>query len=162
MTLPPEDDESAEEPEEPFEVAFEPLEAVERASHPHEPPAEAMGILGEAWVGEEALAQVVRLRPPVVLLDAMMPRRDGFDVCRTIKNDPQLKGTYIIMLLAGRDNGNDTRCVDTALFTYELYFKGLFIPNAFVPDRFIRGRIQVFQDAWIPPASIMTGLAGPE
>jgi len=50
--------------------------------------------------GEQALAEVARLRPPVVLLDAMMPRRDGFDVCRTIKGDPALAGTQIVMLTA--------------------------------------------------------------
>lgn len=50
--------------------------------------------------GEEALAQVAALRPPVVVLDAMMPRRDGFDVCRTIKADPGLAGVHVVMLTA--------------------------------------------------------------
>jgi CheY-like chemotaxis protein len=50
--------------------------------------------------GEEALEQIRRLQPPVVLLDAMMPRRDGFDVCRTVKSDPKLAQTKIVMLTA--------------------------------------------------------------
>ena len=50
--------------------------------------------------GDEALEQIRRLQPPVVLLDAMMPRRDGFDVCRTVKMDPQLAATKIVMLTA--------------------------------------------------------------
>jgi CheY-like chemotaxis protein len=50
--------------------------------------------------GEQALEQVARLRPPVVLLDAMMPRRDGFDVCRTIKADASLASTHVVMLTA--------------------------------------------------------------
>jgi len=50
--------------------------------------------------GEEALAQIAALRPPVVVLDAMMPRRDGFDVCRTIKADPVLVGVHVVMLTA--------------------------------------------------------------
>ena len=50
--------------------------------------------------GEEALAQIAALRPPVVVLDAMMPRRDGFDVCRTIKADPVLAGVHVVMLTA--------------------------------------------------------------
>ncbi len=50
--------------------------------------------------GEEAITQVRRLQPPVVLLDAMLPRRDGFDVCRTIKSDPALAGTKVVMLTA--------------------------------------------------------------
>ena len=50
--------------------------------------------------GEEALEQIRRLQPPVVLLDAMMPRRDGFDVCRTVKSDPKLGAIKIVMLTA--------------------------------------------------------------
>jgi DNA-binding response OmpR family regulator len=50
--------------------------------------------------GEQALAQIAALRPPVVVLDAMMPRRDGFDVCRTIKADPNLAGVHVVMLTA--------------------------------------------------------------
>ena len=50
--------------------------------------------------GDEALEQIRRLQPPVVLLDAMMPRRDGFDVCRTVKSDPKLSATKIVMLTA--------------------------------------------------------------
>ena len=50
--------------------------------------------------GDEALEQIRRLQPPVVLLDAMMPRRDGFDVCRTVKSDPELAATKIVMLTA--------------------------------------------------------------
>ncbi len=50
--------------------------------------------------GEEGLAKIRALRPPVVLLDAMMPKRDGFDVCRTVKADPQLAGVKIVMLTA--------------------------------------------------------------
>jgi CheY-like chemotaxis protein len=50
--------------------------------------------------GDDALEQIRRLQPPVVLLDAMMPRRDGFDVCRTVKSDPALAATKIVMLTA--------------------------------------------------------------
>ena len=50
--------------------------------------------------GEQALARVAALHPPVVVLDAMMPRRDGFDVCRTIKADPGLAGVHVVMLTA--------------------------------------------------------------
>ena len=50
--------------------------------------------------GEAALAAVARHRPDVLLLDVMMPRRNGFDVCKAIRADPDLAGTRIIMLSA--------------------------------------------------------------
>lgn len=50
--------------------------------------------------GLEALVEVRRLKPPVVLLDAMLPHRDGFEVCRSIKADPTLAGTRVVMLTA--------------------------------------------------------------
>ncbi|HVN74799.1 MAG TPA: response regulator [Thermoanaerobaculaceae bacterium] len=50
--------------------------------------------------GEEGLEKIRALRPPVVLLDAMMPRRDGFDVCRTLKADPELASVRVVMLTA--------------------------------------------------------------
>jgi two-component system alkaline phosphatase synthesis response regulator PhoP len=50
--------------------------------------------------GEEGLEKIRALKPPVVLLDGMMPRRDGFDVCRTVKADPALAGVKVIMLTA--------------------------------------------------------------
>ena len=50
--------------------------------------------------GEEGLALVSRLRPDVVLLDIMMPRRNGYEVCQAIKADPELRRIPVIMLSA--------------------------------------------------------------
>jgi len=50
--------------------------------------------------GEEALGVVESQHPELVFLDVMLPRRDGFDVCRTIKHEMGLTGTYIVMLTA--------------------------------------------------------------
>lgn len=50
--------------------------------------------------GEQAV-DVVRNQPPdLVFLDVSMPKMDGFDVARTIKADPALSGTTVIMLTA--------------------------------------------------------------
>ena len=50
--------------------------------------------------GEDALGVVENHHPELVFLDVMLPRRDGFDVCRTIKQDMGLTGPYIVMLTA--------------------------------------------------------------
>ncbi len=54
--------------------------------------------------GEEGLALAHTWRPDVVLLDVMMPRKSGFDVCQAIRADDALAGMRIVMLTAkGRD-----------------------------------------------------------
>lgn len=50
--------------------------------------------------GEQALARVRAEHPAVVLLDGMMPKIDGFEVCRIIKATPELRATRVIMLTA--------------------------------------------------------------
>jgi DNA-binding response OmpR family regulator len=54
--------------------------------------------------GEEGLALVRQQRPDVVLLDIMLPTRNGYAVCRALKEDPELRAIPIIMLSAkGQD-----------------------------------------------------------
>jgi DNA-binding response OmpR family regulator len=54
--------------------------------------------------GEEALDFVHRNKPDLILLDVMMPRKDGYEVCQAIRADQALKDVRIIMLTAkGRD-----------------------------------------------------------
>ena len=54
--------------------------------------------------GEEALALVESFRPDLVLLDVMMPRRSGYDVCRQMRERPEWRGIKIVMLSAkGRE-----------------------------------------------------------
>jgi DNA-binding response OmpR family regulator len=54
--------------------------------------------------GDEALAAVQSQAPDLILLDVMIPKRDGYDVCQTIRANPEWGGIYIIMLTAkGRE-----------------------------------------------------------
>ena len=50
--------------------------------------------------GEEGLARLRALRPPLVFIDLMMPRLNGYEVCEQIRQDPALAGTYVIVLTA--------------------------------------------------------------
>ena len=54
--------------------------------------------------GEEALRQVEIFKPDLILLDVMLPLRNGFDVCQKIRENTAFQATKIIMLTAkGRD-----------------------------------------------------------
>jgi DNA-binding response OmpR family regulator len=54
--------------------------------------------------GQEALEAILRERPRLVLLDVMMPRKTGFDVCQEVRATESVKDTLIVMLTAkGRD-----------------------------------------------------------
>jgi DNA-binding response OmpR family regulator len=50
--------------------------------------------------GDEGLALVRQLRPDVVLLDIMLPKRNGYEVCRAIKENPDLRAIPVIILSA--------------------------------------------------------------
>lgn len=54
--------------------------------------------------GEEALAKVASFQPDLLLLDVMMPKKAGFEVCETLRADPAHAGLKIVMLTAkGRE-----------------------------------------------------------
>lgn len=50
--------------------------------------------------GEEGLARIQAARPDLVVLDVMMPKLDGFEVCKAVRADPTLGGVRILMLTA--------------------------------------------------------------
>ncbi len=54
--------------------------------------------------GQEALDLMQRVHPHLVLLDVMMPNKNGFEVCQALRADEALKDTLVLMLTAkGRD-----------------------------------------------------------
>jgi two-component system, OmpR family, alkaline phosphatase synthesis response regulator PhoP len=58
--------------------------------------------------GDAALAAIAEEKPDLLLLDAMMPKRNGFDVCQTVRANPAWTGIRIIMLTArGREVERD-------------------------------------------------------
>jgi CheY-like chemotaxis protein len=50
--------------------------------------------------GEETLRVVERERPDLVLLDIMMPRLSGFEVCRKLRANPDTRDTLVLMVTA--------------------------------------------------------------
>ena len=54
--------------------------------------------------GDDALAAVGEFRPDLILLDVMMPRLSGYDLCQKVRENPAWQDIRIIMLSAkGRD-----------------------------------------------------------
>ena len=54
--------------------------------------------------GQEALDMIARERPELVLLDVMMPKKSGLEVCQAVRASEELQATKILMLTAkGRD-----------------------------------------------------------
>jgi two-component system phosphate regulon response regulator PhoB/two-component system alkaline phosphatase synthesis response regulator PhoP len=59
--------------------------------------------------GEEALEEVRRERPDVVILDLNLPKIDGFEVCRRIKSDEATRRVPVVMLTAAYVSVDDAQ-----------------------------------------------------
>ena len=62
-----------------------------------------------AHSGDEALALFETVRPALVLLDVMMPGRDGWEVCRIMKQHPTLGRSVRIVMVTALDEWQDKR-----------------------------------------------------
>ena len=63
--------------------------------------------------GVEALNMVARTKPDLILLDVMMPKMSGFEVCRRLKSDPQTSDIPIIMVTALNEFRDIERGIDS-------------------------------------------------
>ncbi|RLG20270.1 hypothetical protein DRN67_00395 [Candidatus Micrarchaeota archaeon] len=54
----------------------------------------------QAYEGREAMKLIREFRPDLIVLDLMLPGVDGLDICQTVKKDPELKDTIIIIVSA--------------------------------------------------------------
>jgi len=59
--------------------------------------------------GVEALEKVAQEQPDLVLLDVMMPKMSGFEVCKQIKSDPHTRDIPVIMITALSELGDIER-----------------------------------------------------
>jgi putative two-component system response regulator len=76
--------------------------------------AEGYGSL-EAVTGEEALALAAEVRPDLILLDAMMPDMDGFEVAQKLKQEEVTRSVPIIMVTALSDRSSKLRALHSGV-----------------------------------------------
>ena len=61
--------------------------------------------------GQDTLDKVQSFQPDLLLLDIMMPKLNGFEVCQQIKSDPELRRTMVLMVSALNERGDIERAV---------------------------------------------------
>lgn len=62
--------------------------------------------------GEDALAKIAEFQPDLILLDVMMPKLSGFEVCRQLKDAPETARMMVLMVTALNEPGDIERAVD--------------------------------------------------
>jgi len=60
--------------------------------------------IAKAYDGVQALEKIRQEKPVMVILDVMMPNKDGYATCEEIKKDPNLKDIAVVLLTAVVDN----------------------------------------------------------
>ena len=68
--------------------------------------------------GVEAMEQVVKQSPDLILLDIMMPKMSGFEVCRRIKSDPKTRDITVIMVTALNEPSDVERAAECGTDDY--------------------------------------------
>mgnify|MGYP005842237009 CR=1 FL=1 len=61
--------------------------------------------------GQDTLRKVASFGPDLILLDVMMPKLSGFEVCKKIKEDPQTRRIMVLMVTALNELGDIERAV---------------------------------------------------
>jgi len=70
--------------------------------------------------GEEAVIEAKKIKPDLILLDVRMPRVDGYEACRQIKEDPNLKEVPVIFLSAKGQNSEISKGLEVGADEYIL------------------------------------------
>jgi two-component system, OmpR family, alkaline phosphatase synthesis response regulator PhoP len=68
--------------------------------------------------GDDALAKAKQLHPDLIILDIMMPRKTGVEVCAILRTQPVFKDTLIIFLTALSDESSQIKGLDTGADDY--------------------------------------------
>ncbi len=85
--------------------------------------------------GIEALEIIRAQRPDIVFLDVMMPGMNGYDVCRQVKKDIELRNTFIVILTAKGEELDKSKGMEVGADIY--------MTKPFDPDTLVRKTAEV-------------------
>src|SRR3981081_545222 len=68
--------------------------------------------------GDEAISQAKKHQPDLIILDLMMPRKNGFEVCNILRLQPAFRDTIIIFLTALNDEPTEIKGLETGADDY--------------------------------------------
>lgn len=68
--------------------------------------------------GDEAIDKAKLIKPDLIILDIMMPKKTGVEVCTILRTQPQFNDTLIIFLTALSDEGSQIKGLDTGADDY--------------------------------------------
>ncbi len=86
-------------------------------------------IVSFAENGEAGIAKAIDIIPDIIISDVMMPKKDGYEVSRTLKNDERTSHIPIILLTAKADSGDKIEGLRTKADDY--------VTKPFVPDELL-------------------------
>ncbi len=75
-------------------------------------------IVSEAYDGEQAISVAKEEKPDLILLDIMMPKLDGVETCRIIRETPGIEDTYVMMLTARSEEYSEIAAFDVGADDY--------------------------------------------
>lgn len=68
--------------------------------------------------GSEALEALWKEKPDLVLLDVMLPRLDGFEVCKNIKSNPETQSVPVVMLTSLKSKADRAKALGAGADAY--------------------------------------------
>jgi two-component system alkaline phosphatase synthesis response regulator PhoP len=74
--------------------------------------------LQQARNGIEALDQIARQKPDLILLDIMMPKLSGFELCKQLKSNPQTRDIVVVMVTALNETADIERAAECGTDDY--------------------------------------------
>jgi two-component system alkaline phosphatase synthesis response regulator PhoP len=74
--------------------------------------------LRQARNGIEALDQIARRKPDLILLDIMMPKLSGFELCKQLKSNPQTRDILVVMVTALNETADIERAAECGTDDY--------------------------------------------